>query len=157
MGVVILKTVVFTNVVLQRHIAHQTMLYYSYCLHNFLAQIYHTFPFTTCIGLMGPSSGTLGFYNRQFLFLLLSPHWPVFTHWECVVCTVFYFTFLQTWLWYWQLMVELVGINFIWQRKQQERGSRNMQPRKPCCPRRPIGSPLPSNSSCAPQLCAPQF
>jgi hypothetical protein len=52
-----------------------------------VAQIYHPFPFTTCFGLMRPSSGTLGFYNRLFLFLLLSPHWPVFTHWECVVCT----------------------------------------------------------------------
>jgi hypothetical protein len=45
---------------------------------QFVAQIYHMFPFTTCFGLMGPSSsGTSGFYNRLFLFLLLSPHWPV--------------------------------------------------------------------------------
>jgi hypothetical protein len=55
---------------------------------QFVAQIYHTFPFTTCFGLMGPSSGIFGFYDRLFLFLLLSPHWPVFTHWECVVCMV---------------------------------------------------------------------
>jgi hypothetical protein len=54
-----------------------------------MTQIYHTFPFTTCFGLMGPSSGKLGLDNRLFLFLLLSPHWPVFTHWECVVCMLF--------------------------------------------------------------------
>jgi hypothetical protein len=53
---------------------------------QFVAQIYHTFPFTTCFGLMGPSSGTLRFYNPLFLFLPLSPNWPVFTHWGCVVC-----------------------------------------------------------------------
>jgi hypothetical protein len=66
-----------------------SVLHYSYRLHNFLAQIYHTFPFPTCFGLMGPFSGILGFYNRLFIFLLLSPHWPVFTHWEYVVCMVF--------------------------------------------------------------------
>jgi hypothetical protein len=56
---------------------------------KFAAEIYHPFPFTICFGLMGPSSDTFGFYNRHFLFLLLSPHWAVFTHWECVVCMVF--------------------------------------------------------------------
>jgi hypothetical protein len=55
---------------------------------QFVAQIYHTFTFTTCFGLMGPSSCTLGVYNSLFLFLLLCPHWPVFTHWECAVCMV---------------------------------------------------------------------
>jgi hypothetical protein len=27
-------------------------------------------------------------HNHLFLFLLLSLHWSVFTHWECVVCMV---------------------------------------------------------------------
>jgi hypothetical protein len=30
-----------------------------------------------------------GVLQWPFSFLLLSPHWPVFTHWECMVCTVF--------------------------------------------------------------------
>jgi hypothetical protein len=34
---------------------------------QFVAQIYHTFPFTTCFGLMGPSSGTLVFIFSQTL------------------------------------------------------------------------------------------
>jgi hypothetical protein len=52
-----------------------SLLYYGYRLHStqFVAQIYHTFPFTTRFGLMGPSSGTLGFYNRLFSFCC-SPH-----------------------------------------------------------------------------------
>jgi hypothetical protein len=29
-------------------------------------------------------------HNHLFLLLLLSPHRPVFTHWECVVCMVLY-------------------------------------------------------------------
>jgi hypothetical protein len=40
---------------------------------HFVAQVHHTFPFTACFSLMGPSSGTLGFYNRLFPFRN-SPH-----------------------------------------------------------------------------------
>jgi hypothetical protein len=70
-----------------KHFTHNALL--QLLSTQFVAQIYHTFPFTTCFGLMGPSSGTLGFYIRLFLFLLLSPHWPVLTHWDCVVCMGF--------------------------------------------------------------------
>jgi hypothetical protein len=35
------------------------------------------------------SSGHLQVRNHLFIFLLLSLHWPLFTHWECVACTVF--------------------------------------------------------------------
>jgi hypothetical protein len=49
----------------------------------------YVFAFTACFGLMWPSSGTLGLtHNHLFIFLLLSLHWPVFIHWECVVCMV---------------------------------------------------------------------
>jgi hypothetical protein len=44
--------------------------------------------FSTCFGLMWPSSGTLGLTITCIFFLLLSLHWPVFTHWECVICMV---------------------------------------------------------------------
>jgi hypothetical protein len=77
---------------------------------QFMAQIYHTLLFT-CFGLMGPSSGTFGFYNRLFLFLLLSPHWPVFTHWECTVCMVFICHFVVKCIAYWMRQVLL---KFIW-------------------------------------------
>jgi hypothetical protein len=40
---------------------------------QFVTQIYHTFPFTTCFGLMGPSSGTLGFTIACFS-CRYSPH-----------------------------------------------------------------------------------
>jgi hypothetical protein len=50
---------------------------------------YTRFFLTTCFSLMGASSGMLGFIQSSFCFLLLSPHWPEFTHWECVVCMVF--------------------------------------------------------------------
>jgi hypothetical protein len=31
----------------------------------------------------------IGVLQSSFSFLLLSSHWPVFTHWECLVCMVF--------------------------------------------------------------------
>jgi hypothetical protein len=37
----------------------------------------------------------IGVLQSPFSFLLLSPHWPVFTHWECVVCMVFYAFFVK--------------------------------------------------------------
>jgi hypothetical protein len=44
--------------------------------------ISYVIAFTKFFGLGWLSLGTLG------LFLLLSLHWPVFTHWECVISMV---------------------------------------------------------------------
>jgi hypothetical protein len=44
----------------------QFILYCGYRLHNLWHK--YTTPFTTCFGLIGPSSGTLGFYIRLFSF-----------------------------------------------------------------------------------------
>jgi hypothetical protein len=35
---------------------------------QFMTHIYHTFPFMTCFGLMGPSSGTLDLTSTYFFF-----------------------------------------------------------------------------------------
>jgi hypothetical protein len=52
------------------------MPYYGFHVHNsFMAQLYHkSFSPTTCFGLMGPYSGTLGFMQSPFYLLVLSPH-----------------------------------------------------------------------------------
>jgi hypothetical protein len=44
---------------------------------QFVAQIYHTCPFTTFFGLIGRSSGILGFFNHLFLFLLRTEDGPI--------------------------------------------------------------------------------
>jgi hypothetical protein len=49
----------------------------------------HVFFPTTCFGPMGAIFGYVGVYTITFCFLLLSPHWPAFTHWGCVVCMFF--------------------------------------------------------------------
>jgi hypothetical protein len=41
---------------------------------------------TTCFGLLWSSSGTYSFLHSPSIYVCYtSLHWPVFTHWECVV------------------------------------------------------------------------
>jgi hypothetical protein len=55
---------------------------------QFAAQIYHTFSLHYMFRPDGAIFSYIGVLQSPFSFLLLSPHWPVFTHWECVVCMV---------------------------------------------------------------------
>jgi hypothetical protein len=47
-------------VILRLHIVYKTMFYYCFRLHNLWYRYTIRFSFTTCFGLIGPSSGTLG-------------------------------------------------------------------------------------------------
>jgi hypothetical protein len=72
------RSYIFTrNVVLQRHTVYKTNAFLQISSTQFVSLHYMFRP-----------DGAI-FYNRLFLFLLLSPHWPVFTHWESVLCMVF--------------------------------------------------------------------
>jgi hypothetical protein len=72
------------------------MLYYAFHLHNsFMAQLYHTFfPYN----MFRPNGAIFRYvrvYTITFCFMLLSPHWTAFTHWECVVCMFFVCRFFR--------------------------------------------------------------
>jgi hypothetical protein len=45
---------------------------------------HHACACITCFGLLWPSSGTQNFYNHPSI-CYTSLHWPLFTHWECVI------------------------------------------------------------------------
>jgi hypothetical protein len=56
---------------------------------QFVVQIYHTFSFTTCFGLMGPSSGTFGLTITHF-FLCYPPYIGQCLHiGSALLCKVF--------------------------------------------------------------------
>jgi hypothetical protein len=54
------------NFILQPHIVYKTMFYYSFRLHNLWCRYTIRFSFSTCFGLVGPSSGTLGLTTTYF-------------------------------------------------------------------------------------------
>jgi hypothetical protein len=57
---------------------------------QFMVQIHHTF---FSYYMFRPDGAILRYIRTQnhlFLLLILPPHWPVFTQWECVVCMVLY-------------------------------------------------------------------
>jgi hypothetical protein len=58
---------------------------FCFRLHN--SWYRYTIRFFPCFGLMGHLQVHTT-HNHLFLFLLLSLHWPLFTHWVCVVCMV---------------------------------------------------------------------